>query len=62
MNSIISQKLKELPKKSGVYIMHSADGTVIYVGKAKDLKSRVSSYFNNTKKTRKEEALVEKIK
>lgn len=61
MNSIISQKLKELPKKSGVYIMHSADGTVIYVGKAKDLKSRVSSYFNNTKKTRKVEALVEKI-
>lgn len=45
MNNVISEKLKTLPKTSGVYIMKDISGNVIYVGKAKNLKRRVTSYF-----------------
>ncbi len=38
--------LKNLPQKPGVYLMKDAGGAVIYVGKAKRLRSRVRSYFN----------------
>ena len=42
----IKQKLALLPDKPGCYLMKNKDGVIIYVGKAKKLKRRVSSYFN----------------
>jgi len=40
--------IKRFPDKPGVYIMHGEDGNAIYIGKAKSLKKRVSSYFRHT--------------
>ena len=40
---------KQLPEKPGVYMMVDSLGNIIYVGKAKNLKNRVSQYFNNQK-------------
>ena len=51
----IKEKLKELPQNPGCYLMKNCDGTVIYVGKAKNLANRVHSYFvgaHNAKTTR----------
>ena len=44
----IKQKLSLLPNKPGCYLMKNKDGVIIYVGKAKKLKNRVSSYFRGT--------------
>lgn len=44
---IIKQKLKNLTTQAGVYKMLDKKNSVIYIGKAKNLKNRVSSYFNN---------------
>src|SRR5919106_761991 len=41
----IEEQLKGLPAKPGVYLFRNAKGTVLYVGKAKSLRSRVRSYF-----------------
>ena len=49
------------PHSPGVYLMKDALATVIYVGKAKDLKNRISSYFNNKKHDSKTMQLVEQI-
>lgn len=53
--------LKTLTQRPGVYKMLDAQGTVIYVGKAKNLKKRVSSYFNNRAATPKQTAMVARI-
>lgn len=45
----IKEKLKSLPMSPGVYLMKNSDGKIIYVGKSKALKNRVSSYFVNSK-------------
>ncbi len=45
----IKEKLKTLPVSPGVYLMKNEQGAVIYVGKSKVLKNRVSSYFINSK-------------
>ncbi len=57
----LQEKIKNLPQNSGVYIMKDLNGTVIYVGKAKVLKNRVSQYFNGSKKLPKVAAMVSKI-
>ena len=41
----LHQKIRTLPTSAGVYLYKNADGQVIYVGKAKNLRSRVRSYF-----------------
>ncbi|MDR2780083.1 MAG: excinuclease ABC subunit UvrC [Synergistaceae bacterium] len=41
--------INRFPDKPGVYIMHGEDGKAIYIGKAKSLKKRVSSYFNHAR-------------
>jgi excinuclease ABC subunit C len=43
-----SDKLTHLPSRPGVYLMRDKGGKVIYVGKAKDVRSRVRSYYNNS--------------
>ncbi len=54
-------KIKLLPKNPGVYVMLNSENTVIYVGKAKNLKNRVSSYFRNGFKTEKVATMVMSI-
>ena len=54
--------LKSLPEKPGVYRFYDDKGTVIYVGKAKRLKRRVSSYFNKDHDSAKVRMLVTKIR
>ncbi|MDX1397534.1 MAG: excinuclease ABC subunit UvrC [Oceanospirillum sp.] len=53
--------LKTLPKHPGVYRMYDSADALLYVGKAKNLKNRVSSYFRSTGLTLKTKALVEQI-
>lgn len=58
----IKEKIKNLPLSPGVYLMKDESGTIIYVGKSKALKSRVSSYFINSKNhTLKTRRLVENV-
>lgn len=42
----INEKLRNLPEDPGVYIMYDSDGSILYVGKAKNLKNRVRQYFS----------------
>ncbi len=61
VESVVREKLKLLPDSPGVYIMLDAEGTVIYVGKARVLKNRVRQYFHASEKPYKVQAMVECI-
>ena len=57
----IRLKLKVLPDKPGVYQFFDASDKILYVGKAKNLKKRVTSYFNKTLDSGKTRVLVRQI-
>ncbi len=61
MNELLESKLKYLPDNPGVYQFLNNNGKVIYVGKARNLKNRVRSYFHNGVTSPKTAALVSKI-
>ncbi len=61
MNEKIRQKLKTLTTRPGVYIMRDEKGEIIYIGKAKNLKNRVSQYFRNSPKPSKVLAMVDHV-
>ena len=59
---VIEEELKKLPRLPGVYLMHSEDDEIIYVGKAISLRNRVRQYFQkSTNKTAKIEKMVSKV-
>lgn len=60
--SSLLAKANSLPSSPGCYLMKDVNGDVLYVGKAKNLKSRVGSYFNNSAKSPKTVILVAKIR
>jgi excinuclease ABC subunit C len=61
MREQLQLKLKTLPEKPGIYQYYDVNGTILYVGKAKNLKKRVSSYFNKTQDNGKTIMLVKRI-
>ena len=48
MTRPLNEQLRSLPTAPGVYLFHGEDGSVLYVGKAKSLRSRVRSYFQRS--------------
>lgn len=61
MRADLEQKIRLLPKNPGVYVMLDANGVIIYVGKAKNLKNRVTQYFYDNVKTEKVFAMTANI-
>ena len=58
----IQDKIEEIPKKPGIYMMKDKQGNIIYVGKSKKLKERVKSYFfNSSNHSRKIQRMVKNI-
>jgi excinuclease ABC subunit C len=60
-NPTLELQIKTLPDSPGVYQYYDKEGKILYVGKAKNLKKRVSSYFNKVHDTAKTNVLVKKI-
>ena len=60
-NAYIDGILKSLPESPGVYQYFNSEGTIIYVGKAKNLKRRVGSYFGREHESYKTRMLVKNI-
>ncbi|USL95987.1 excinuclease ABC subunit UvrC [Riemerella anatipestifer] len=61
MNETLELQLKTLPKEPGVYRYYDEAGQLLYVGKAKNLKNRVLSYFNKSQVGYKTKIMVKKI-
>src|SRR5574344_2676770 len=61
MNEDLKQTLKLVPALPGCYLYYNQDGEIIYVGKAKNLKRRVHSYFNKHQESVKTRVLVSQI-
>ena len=61
MNKTLSEKLKLLPNLAGCYLYHDKNGQIIYVGKAKNLKKRVKSYFQKNHDNAKVSVLITHI-
>ena len=63
MTPELQSKVRALPRSPGVYLMTAASGKVIYIGKARDLRQRVASYFAPSRVPHpRTDALVEKIR
>ncbi len=60
-NINLQTTIKSLPHQPGVYQYFDKDGKILYVGKAKNIKKRVTSYFNKTQENGKTRVLVKKI-
>ena len=60
-NPSLELQIQSLPDNPGVYQYYDKDGKILYVGKAKNLKKRVASYFNKIHDTAKTNVLVKKI-
>ena len=58
----LREKANSLPTLPGVYIMKDSDGEVIYVGKSKKLKNRVTSYFVGSSHTYKTDKMVSRVR
>ena len=58
----LRDKANSLPLQPGVYIMKNSDGEVLYVGKSKKLKNRVSSYFVGSSHSYKTEKMVSQVR
>lgn len=61
MKDQLKLTIQTLPNKPGVYQYYDKDGNILYIGKAKDLKKRVSSYFKKNVDSGKTRVLVQKI-
>src|ERR1700741_2939180 len=59
--SVMTEKWVNLPSRPGVYLMRDKAGKVIYVGKAKDLRSRVRAYFNSADERSQIQFLVRRV-
>src|SRR5476651_11762 len=60
----LAAKIREVPHRPGVYVYRDRLGRIIYVGKARDLRKRISQYFHPSRRTtgdRKTQALVESV-
>lgn len=61
-NKILLEKANALPMRPGVYLMKNSSGSIIYVGKSRVLKNRVSQYFQNSSKNVKTANMVRQVK